>query len=268
MKKRIILRTALTLSIIIIAIAAVAQATPIHETSQIVASGTLGRVVLQLPANNTSPAPTGGNASHPTTLILYVYDHDKSSAFSNADELYVFLWAPVENRFEPVALITDNADQAEFEKTVVNETYLWYPIGPPAFPIKTNLYPNVIQVEPDDIDVWTEGNDRNSVLRAELTKAVKITLPYYNASGLYSNQTFNLPPLTLMFRGIGDPFEAEGTINWKGYPQASNYTEVHKSMTTPAWVCVHIPNWLGMFQLEVTGHIGYRFTYTFIPPPA
>jgi hypothetical protein len=99
-----------------------------------------------------------------------------------------------------------------------------------------------------------------------LTKAVTITLPYYNASGTRSNQTFILPPTTLMFRGLGNDFKEELSALLTGYPNSSNYTIVESKMTAPAWVRVSVPDWLGRNPFEVTGNIGWRLTQTFIPP--
>jgi hypothetical protein len=287
-KRSVVLGTVLSLSlVVIIAVSAFALALAANPTDSLVKRyGTEGQVVLQLPSNATPPAPPGTNSSHPTTLILTAIDADGRSTNGASDLLIVWLWKPVGNLFEPVASITDNANDAEFAKTLWNGSYVWYPVGPPLFPVKTNLSPNVIKVGDKDLEVWTEtasihsGNghwrgDENGrcvwtssegTLMVNLTKAVTITLPYYNASGTRSNQTFILPPTTLMFRGLGNDFKEELSALLTGYPNSSNYTIVESKMTAPAWVRVSVPDWLGRNPFEVTGNIGWRLTQTFIPP--
>lgn len=283
MKRKVILATMLTLLLLFLtifaannSIFALSPSNDISNNNNITLTGAAGNMVVQLPTNSSPPAPPGGTPNHPTILMLTAAHFDKGSTEAAFDGLAVYMWKPVENKFEPVALITDSANHAALEKTVYNNTYVWYPTGPPAFPIFTNLFPNVIQVEPKDLQVWTESNGRDSsssavdTLNANLTKAITITLPYYNATGVYSNQTFTLPPLSLMFKVTSSEFNDPTTVEFKGWPGASNYTFVRSGLSQFASARITIPDWLGggtrSTYLEVTGHVTLHFVDTYTPP--
>ena len=69
----------------------------------------------------------------------------------------VAMWDPREEQFTPVLAITDNPAWAEFIKTLYNNTYMWYPTPLALQPIYgPNLFPNVVVVEPDELEVSSE----------------------------------------------------------------------------------------------------------------
>jgi hypothetical protein len=278
MKKKIYLGIILTLSLLILTLFISVSPTLAHRhTDDVVFSGALGEVTLQLPSNSSPPASPEGIPNHPTILKLVAFNYDRGSANGAADELDVFMWQPIGNTFQPVAVITDTPNNAEFWKTAWNGTYVWLkailppPIGP------TTLFPNVILVEPETLDVWTESihsksrNDESSTLWVNLTETVKITLPYFNATGVQSNQTFNLPPTSLMFKTTSDEFNLPWTTSFKGYKNASNYTWVREGAEQFAAVRVQIPEWLAGggtrgYALEETGSVRWHEVDTLTPP--
>lgn len=192
--------------------------------------------------------------------------------------LGIFIWRPVANDFEPVAVIVDNPDAAKLLQTVWSGTYVWLIAGPPTFPPNFKLFPNVITVEPKDLQVWTETNEQDSShsivdqLMVNLNKAVTITLPFFNATGVNSNQTFILPPLNLIFKASSGEFDLPQTISYSGFSGASNYTQVITGAEQFAGVRVSIPSWLafggGQYTLSETGIVRLNFVDTFIPPSA
>ncbi len=263
MKRKVILGVILTVTLLFLTIVAantsmfaLSQDNNISDSNNVTLTGAAGDVIFQLPSNSSPPAPPGGTPNHPTILWIIALHFDKGSTEGAFDGLSVHMWRPVKHEFDPVALITDSANHAALLKTVYNQTYVWYPTGPPVFPIFTNLFPNVIQVEPQDLQVWTESNGHKGAssaidtLNANLTKAVTITLPYYNATGVNSNQTFTLPPLSLMFKVISSEFNDPFTVEFKGYPGASNYTFVRSGSSQFAAVRINIPDWLSADPLS------------------
>jgi hypothetical protein len=264
MKRDKIFAAVMTLSLaVIITIATVAPTLASNPNyTQIMACGNAGYVALQLPSNATPPGQPG-TPNHPTTLIFWASDDSRRSTFGAADELIVLMWHPIDNRFTPVAVITDNPERAEFAKILWNGTYVWYDfyILPPN--TRTNIAPNVIQVAPTELEVWTQ----DEALMVNLTKPVKIALPAYHMStnpDKYSNQTFILPPMTLTFRATGNIFKDDTTLVLTGYTGASGYTVKIRAMAQPAWVRAVIPDWLGQYGLEFTGHTSTHNTY-FLP---
>ena len=239
-------------------------------------TGALGSVVLQLPSNSSPPAPPGGTPNHPTTLMIEA--HVESNVNYTASVLGVFIWRPIANDFEPVAIIVDNPDAAKLMQTVWSGTYVWLIAGPPTFPPNFKLFPNVITVEPKDLQVWTESNGQDGShsvvdqLMVNLNKAVTITLPFFNATGVNSNQTFVLPPLSLIFKATSGEFDLPQTIPYSGFSGASNYTQVITGAEQFAGVRVSIPSWLaiggGQYTLSETGIVRLNFVDTFIPPSA
>ena len=233
--------------------------------------GALSEVNLQLPSNSSPPALSAGTPNHPVTMKIAAWDLDQSSTNGPADELLIFIWQPVKNAYANVAVITDNAANAELWKAAWNNTNVWYPVGPPTFPPNFNLFPNVITVAPKDLEVWTESgnnlNDASNTLWVNLTKAVTITLPYFNATGSNSNQTFTLPQMTLMFKATSGAFDDPFVAPFVGYPGASNYTLTRSGSSEFADARVNIPDWLGnSFRYEATGHVYWHVTDTITPP--
>ena len=280
----------MTLSLLIVTI--IASVTPTRANSQSTDTkfiGALGEVNLQLPSNSSPPAIPGGVANHPTTLKIGAWDLNSRSTLGAADELLIFIWSPVQNRLADVAVITDNADNAAFWKTVWNNSYIWYPTTLPPQAGGPNLFPNVILVEPNELEVWTESGSSSGgnghwgwdnygryvwqttgggTFWVNLTKSVKVTLPYFNATGTNTNQTFTLPPFSLMFKTTSDPFDGYFTVTLKNYRGASNYTLVRTGTTQFAGVRANIPDWLGSsFRYEDTGHVYWHVTDTWTPPP-
>jgi hypothetical protein len=270
MKRKVILAIMLTLPLLFLTIFAANNSifalSPNNDTSQsnnVIFTGACGDALVQLPSNSSPPAPPGGTANHPTILWFSAAHFDKGSTEGAFDSFAVFVWQPVLNKLTAVALITDSANYASNVKIVWNGTYMWYPA----------LFPNVIQVEPQDLEVWTgsNGNDASSssidTLNVNLTKAVTVTLPYFNATGVNSNQTFTLPPLSLMFKAISNEFNDPTTIEFKGWPLASNYTWVRLGSSQFAAVRITIPTWFGgNLFLEATGHVHMHFSETVTPP--
>jgi hypothetical protein len=277
MKKKTVLGTFLMLSLLAVTVVATIAPTLGRNPTKNPAKkvyGAVGQVVLQLPSNASPPA-SPGTPNHPAILQIVAFDDNRRSFGGEADELIIFMWNPVSNRFEPVAIITDNAKNAEFWKTAWNNTYVWYQA--PGFV----LFPNIILVEPQTLEVWTESmrascgygnkgwNTASETLKVNLASTVKVTLPFFNATGEFSDQTFSLPPLTLLFKATSDEIvEDPLTINLEGYPGASNFTIVRRGTTQFAGVRVRIPEWLSVeYSLFETGIVSWHNTDTYNPPP-
>jgi len=301
MKKKIILGIVLMMSLLIVTVvASVAPTLAVQQTNQIKFTGALAEITIQIPSNSSPPAIPGGIPDHPTTLKIAAFDWDKRSTNGAADELLIQIWSPVGvvlspgGNFQPVAVITDNPANAALWDSYWNGTYVSYHVGPPRFPPNSNLFPNVIQVEPQDLEVWTtsswtDGNGRwdmdeygrtvwttsSDTLWINLTKSIKVTLPYFsigrypNGSAINSNQTFTLPPMTMMFKATSDPFDESFKIELKWYPGASGYTLIRTGSSTFAGARVKIPNWIGAKDsdtYEETGLVYWRVTDTLTPP--
>lgn len=252
MKRSVVLGTILTLSLaVIIAVATVAptfaNSCP-TDPATVTSYGTTGTVILQLPS---------GVPSHPTTLEIGVSDASSRSTFGATDLMLVDLWVPQANRFVPVASISDNPnpDSYAFSKMVFNNTPIWMP----------PLMQNYFNVTDEELEVRMHGN----VLTVNLTKAINIKLPFNLLPLPYSswgNLSFTLPPMTLMFRGIDEPFRDEKTYSFLPKPPLSGYTWKEERLLVPAWVEVEIPAWLGGHTFDFVGRIGKHQTNTFIPP--
>jgi hypothetical protein len=251
-KRSTVLGTVLALSLaVIVAVAAIgptlANSCP-TDPAAVTLYGTSGAVILQLPP---------GIPSRPTTLKIGVSDSNKRSDYGASDALLIDLWVPQANRFVPVASISDNPnpDSDAFFKMVFNNTPIWMP----------PLMQNDFSVTDDELEVWIHGD----VLTANLTKAINIKLPFNLLPQPYSswgNLSFTLPPMTLMFRGIDEPFRDETTYYLLPKPPLSGYAWKEERLLVPAWVKVEIPAWLGGHAFDLVGHIGKHQTSTFIPP--
>ena len=278
MKKKIYLGTILTVSLLLLTVFISVSPTLAHRhTDDVVFTGALASVTLQLPSNASPPALPGGTPNHPTTLMISAFDFDKRSAFGAADELLVFMWQPVANNFQPVAVITDNPADAQFWMNTWNGTYVWLKAILPPLIGPTTLFPNVILVQPGDLQVYTESehsgdrNDASSTFWVNLTTSVKVTLPYFNATGVNSNQTFTLPSMTLMYKSISDEFTLPWSTTFTGYKYSSNYTWTREGSQQFAAVRVHIPDWLSGggardYALDVTGAVRWHTVETLTPP--
>lgn len=240
-----------------------------------------GKVILQLPPpSNASPPAAPGTPSHPISLQLIALDLDRRSTFGAHDELYVALWVPQPNAYIPVAYISDNdAAGQDFYKMLWNNSGLWSTVAfAPGFE-------NVIAVADKELEVWSESvwtsygsghkgwdYESSNTFIVNLTKSVKISLPW-NTHPVFSswgNQSFTLPPMTLVFHETGDPFykeEIEVQQNLPPpFPPYSGYTMKTKVWFTPSWVEVSIPSWIRYATLDVTGRTGNHGTATYIPP--
>ena len=283
MKRKTILGISLIIPMLILTIFAASNSafgSADQPNSNVVTNtGAMGSVVLQLPSNSSPPALPGGTPNHPTTLMIEA--HVESNANYTTSVLGIFIWRPILNDFEPVAMIVDNPDAANLMKTVWSGTYVWFIAGPPTFPPNFKLFPNVITVEPRDLQVWTETNGQDGSksivdqLMVNLNKAVTITIPFFNATGVNSNQTFTLPPLSLIFKATSGEFDLPQTIQYSGWSGASNYTQAITGAEQFAGVRVSIPSWLNLgsavasqYSLSVTGIVRLNFVDTFIPPSA
>jgi len=296
MKKKTTLGIVLTLSLLTVAIVATGATTlAVYQTNQTKFYGTEGIVTLQIPSNASYPAKAGGTPNHPIAIRFAAWDFKRRSTFGAFDQLTVSIWDPVGEYFTPVLFITDSPAQAEFVKEVLNNTYVWYPRPPTLPPIfGPNLFPNVIVVQPNELEVWTEstkashGNggwnwdeygryvwniESSSTLMVNLTKAVKSTLDLFiiNATApmgpnRFANVTFNLPPLSMYFRELDKGFPTESTTVYDSWPGASGYTLKEKNMEVSARVNVEIPDWIGELSWDFIGRVNQEHFTTFTPP--
>jgi hypothetical protein len=79
--------------------------------------------------------------------------------------------------------------------------------------------------------------------------------------------SFDLPPITLVFRGIGDAYSEQSTSEFPK-PALSGYKIAFKAIDKPAWVSVEIPAWLkGGGGVEFVGILNLHETMTYIAPP-
>jgi hypothetical protein len=220
------------------------------ESSNVVAYGYHGEVILNLPAGNPQ-------VTNVTSLRLVAGDFNQKSTFGAYDNLAVYLWIPVANQFVPVAQLINVNNPALDEK--LHEFWFNTPVWNP-------LMPNVIELSDKDFKVWKE----NDIIMANLSTAVKITLPFNlmagNPRATWGNLTFNLPPLTLMFRPTAHDFEFSEDFALLPSPPLSGYTFNVKSDMSPAWVKADIPAWVRGSWLEETGHICTHLIMTSTPP--
>jgi hypothetical protein len=234
------------------------------DGSNVVAYGQHGEVILQLPTPSNKPAPPAalGTPWHPTCLRLIAGDIEKKSTFGASDNLDVYLWMPAMNSFVPVAHITDQDDPDALE--FFHAVYIGLPIWNTA--VEEPNMRNVITVEDNELDVWKEGD----VIMANLTKAVTITLDFTKIAALaaWGDQTFVLPPMTLMFRPIARDFANEESVTLIPSPPYSGWTMTVKSRMSPAWVKAQIPLWVKGGWIECSGHICTHLVQTGIPPGA
>lgn len=223
-------------------------------TTQRYTYGEHGEVILQLPP--PSNLPNSSTPSHPTNLRLIAIGNNNRSSFGAFSSLIVALWIPVYNTFVPVAQI-NSVSKPELDtylQTVYNNTPIWNP-----------LMHNIINLNSSqNLNVWRE--DR--IIIANLTTPVTITLPFNLMNGTnyaaWGNQTFTLPPLTLIFHPIAPPVPLHEAVYLA--PPFSGYTIDTTSLMSPAWVRADIPLWVKGAWLECSGHICTEVVQTGIPP--
>jgi hypothetical protein len=293
MKKKIIFGIALSLVLVIVSsifTAVPAIAGNPKDSAEKTYYATIGRVFLQLPSNATYPAKAGGTPNHPVELLITVFDGGRRSTDGPYDQLIVDMWDPIAAHFTPVLAITDNPSQADFIKKIYNNTYLWYPSPTPLIPMYgPNLFPNVVLVQPNELEVWSEtkGTDngyghkggfsyesKSNVLKVNLTKAVKSTLNLFiiNASApsftpaRYTNATFNLPPLNMVFHELDEGYPNEQTEVLDSWLGASRYTVKETWTELSARVDIKIPDWTGLFGLDFLGQTRENCVAKFYPP--
>jgi hypothetical protein len=172
--------------------------------------------------------------------------------------LFVSLWIPAQNGFVPVAQINNvsDPDLTSFLQDYYNNTAVWNP-----------LMHNIFNLDNKSLSVWREG----SIIVANLTTPVTITLPFNLMNGtLYApwgNQTFILPPLTMVFCPTAPAFPFEELFSLTPSPPLSGYAVNLTSWMSPAWVKVDIPMWVKAGWLECTGHICTHIIQIGTPPP-
>ncbi len=230
---------------VVITVAAVAptfaaQEFPINANDT--SKGSHGNVTVSLPVGG------GAVAGHPTELVLSAYDYGESMNY--ADLLILAVWLPAMNSFVPIAVIGDQAPNAQV-KGMWNNTAVYLEINGAV--IRNNLK----TVTDTQLNVWTEGHGatENLVLMANLT--VPVQLDFTGLPSSVFGSSYAVPAMTLMFRGIGDSFPHEETLS---FPSGISTTSTHVDI--PAWVRVGIPAWLGNHALTVDGTIIYGETLT------
>ncbi len=298
MKRKILAGIFLTVSLLttIFIVAAQSLVTSPAPSQVIMSHGTGGYVYVDLPSNASYPKKPGGTPDHPTQLQFMAYDYDKTSTDGAGDVLLLFMWDPKTENISPILAVTDNAAMAAHLKTFWNGTYMWYqlasPINIPGVGVITNLFPNIIQVAPEELEVEavsTPSQLQNSrgrfvwdqyghyvwktdidVVLVNLNKAVNVTLPAFTVNSTGPNPTanlsFTLPKLTLTLREISEGFYDEETLKATGWPGASGWTRMTHEIHTPAYAMVSIPDWLHGLKIETMGHIGQQFVGTTTPP--
>jgi hypothetical protein len=237
LKRKLVLTVAAVPLAVLFVVAVVAptlgQTGSSNSNSQIVIGGSGGEVALQLPP---------GNPSHPTDLVIGVSRINSTPA---VDVMSVYLWVSNSNMYVPVAEITDNQNQTDVEwiKSMVNGSPVW---NPPAAK-------NVFIVNNTTLEV-TKVDD---MIVANLTMPVNITLP-----AAFGNN-FTLPPMTLYFHPIGASFNENKNFTIP----FTNWTVTINAEVMPAWVQVHIPQWLGpTTSYKNVGEINVKTTVTYTPP--
>jgi hypothetical protein len=203
-----------------------------------------------------TPSGGGALANRPTDLIILAYDYDES--MNNTDLLAVAMWVPSMNSFVPVAVIGDQAPNAQI-KTLWNNTAVYLEVNGAV--IRNNL----VTVSDDQLEVWTEpartinnhGYANEIVLMANLT--VPVQLDFTNLPAAAFGTAFSVPAMSLMFRGVGNAFAHEETQRFpNGYTIASVHIDI------PAWVHIYVPAW--GYSPTVSGSILYHETSTIVPP--
>jgi hypothetical protein len=271
MRKKLVLGTILTLSLLIVTVVvAVSPVIAGPKDNSIDLYGTGARVTFSLPTPGVGPPQTGGVPAHPTELSIIAWDFNRRSETGAYDFIQIAVWAPAINYYVPIAAVFD-IPVPDFWKAMWNGTG---PSNP--FWYETNAgvssgHNNSFQVADNELDVWMEsswtyydcgykgGNAASAnTLMVNLTKSLFIN--FTSSNPLAGNLSFTLPPMTLEFKEIGEGEEQEVIT----HPGAWTWTV--KETKVPAWVEISIPSWIRGAQLEVVGHLSEQGSNIFTPP--
>lgn len=211
-------------------------------------------------ASVTLQLPPGGGAlvGRPVDILLLAYDYGSLMGYS--DVIIVTLWVPAMNQYVPLAVISDQAPNAQV-KSLWNGTPVYMEVN--SVVIRNNLK----TVSDKELNVWMEyscsghGNGAldTKVLIANLT--VPVLLDFTGLPSTIFGSVFTVPAMTLVFRAIDDGYLTEEVLTFpSGYSMKSSHTSI------PAWVKASIPAWLSTHALTVSGVISYRETITMTGP--
>lgn len=265
LKRKTILGTVLALSLAVtVVIVAVAPTIADAQSSAGVATlyGNGANVVLQLPQAG------GALANRPITLQIQAFDFDKRSDYGGPDVLIILLWVPTVNSFVPVAGFTDNPDPA---------ARAWHSQVSAGSPMAQNEF----AVADKDLEIWVErgkssgsgcwtwdqygryvwdydSEDITLIANLTVSKDIKIGDPF---PPFFKALNFTLPPLTLVFRGVGNAYSEKTT-----QVLPSGWTVKTSSRVTPAWVQVSIPAWLASGRMQFDGYMEYFNPKIYSPP--
>ncbi len=206
-------------------------------------------LVKPLPSSNWPPTADGMSLK-----FIHVEIPNEGVSF---DQLAVFLHIKLTGAtvlsWQPMAIITTNADEVAFQRA------LWYgslvrwdvPANYPYPAVSTN---NVILVPEGVLSVERHGNGITVNLNSP--QPIGIQRP--------TNQVFYLPNFSLKLDKVGGSIHSERTIVWSGYTGASGYTMVADAMGfagTGVFTCA------GLNTGPVTdAAIQMQATQTFYPP--
>lgn len=268
MRKKLVLGTILTLSLLIITVVtAVAPAIAGPKDNSIDLYGTGAHVSLTLPPPTVGSPPLGVPA-HPTTIGFFVADYNRQSETGAFDWMFIGVWVQSTNSFMPIAQVFD-IPIPSWSKQMYNSTG---PTNPLYYETSAGVVRNnLIQVADKELDVWMESSwtyhgydnkgwsvESANTLKVNLTRSVFIN--YTSTNPLIGNLSFTLPPMTLEFHEIGEGWSVEDTSKYGTWLTTSKATKV------PAWVDVRIPSWCRATWFEVAGHLSEHVTETYTPP--
>jgi hypothetical protein len=278
MRKKLVLGTILTLSLLIVTVvAAVGPAFANPKDNSVDLYGTLADVSLTLLPSSVGPPPMGVPA-HPTTIGFAIGDYNKRSETGAFDLLFIAIWVQSINAFMPIAQVYD-IPVPSWAKQLFNSTGSGNPLYyETSAGVKTN---NLIQVADKELDIWTDTSTNNrgryvfkdssrtyhddggcnvasNTLMVNLTRSVFIN--YTSSNPLIGNLSFTLPPMTIEFHEIGEGWYVEDP------GKAGTWLTFEKSIEVPAWVEVNIPSWCRNFPFKVVGNLNEQATETFTPP--
>lgn len=270
MRKKTILGTILTLSILVAAfIAAMAPAFAAQQDDpSIVNYGVHGRVTFLLP-------PAGGQlATRPSSLGIVAWDFDKRSETGPFDYLYVQVWAPAINAYMPVAAVFD-IPVPDWYKKMWNSTSMGLYTEINGVVTRNNCF----SVGDKELEVtlekgssghgygqwgWDEygrcvwNTQSGEILRVNLTKPLFINATFPAAG----NVSFTLPPMSMTFAKTAEGFYNEVSSNLP-----SSWKQIIKGTQEPAWVDVIIPSWVMLADVPATyGHLYSSAALINVPP--
>ncbi|MBT0158479.1 hypothetical protein G4O51_00675 [Candidatus Bathyarchaeota archaeon A05DMB-2] len=264
MRKKLVLGTILTLSLLIVSVVvAVAPVIAGPKDNSIDLYGTGARVGLALPPPGVGPPPAGV-AAHPTDLNIAVWDYDRRSETGAHDFMQIQVWVPAINAYLPIALVMD-IPVPEWLKKEWNHTSMGYYYEANGVVRHSNMF----SVADKELEVWTEssyyGGGRKlcdyksaDTIYANLTKPLFINYTSPNPS--IGNLSFTLPPMTMRFIKIAEGWYTEVVST------PNNWVFAIKEIQTPAWVEVTIPSWIKLAGIETTGHLSLHGSVSNTPP--